>query len=85
MRLKQLPAAVAGSLLTTAISAAPVYQPPGPGLTYGDVSFGQRAFSAMGNPAASAADLDRRGGEANTSIGFSLTGGIEYGNLQDII
>ena len=84
MRLKQLTAAVAGSLLTTAISAAPVYQPPGPGLTYGDVSFGQRAFTAMGNPAASAADLDQRGGEANTSIGFSLTGGIEYGNLQDI-
>ena len=38
----------------------------------------------MGNPAASAADLDQRGGEAKTSIGFSVTGGIEYGNLQDI-
>jgi len=38
----------------------------------------------MGNPAASAADLASRGGEANSSVGFSLTAGIEYGNLQDI-
>ena len=84
MRLNHFIVVVAGSLLTTILSAAPVYQPPGPGLTYGDVSFGQRAFTAMGNPAASAADLDSRGGEAKTSVGFSLTGGVEYGNLQDI-
>ena len=66
VRLNQLMVVVAGSLMSTVLSAAPIYQPPGPGLTYGDVSFGQRAFASMGNPAASAADLDQRGGEAKS-------------------
>ncbi len=65
--------------------AAPVYQPPGTALTYGNVSFGQRTSSPVGNPAANISDLDRRGGEAKTIMGLSVSAGIEYGNVQDIL
>jgi hypothetical protein len=67
-----------------AASATPVYQPPGPNLTYGDVTHGQRVTSAMGNPAAAAANLDRFGEKSTGGMAASLTAGLEYGNVQDI-
>jgi hypothetical protein len=71
-------------LACAAASAAPVYQPPGANLTYGDVSHGHRVSSAMGNPAAAAANLDRFGENATGGMAFSTTAGIEYGNVQEI-
>jgi len=71
---------LAGSLA----QAAPVYQPPGSNLVYGDVTHGGRIQSASSNPAAAAADLAR--GSANARRGTVLSGaaGLEYGNVQNI-
>lgn len=84
IRIRHCAAAFA-ALLSGTVVAAPVYQPPGPTLTYGDVAFGPRASSAMGNPAAGALDLDRRGGETKTTTGLSISAGIEWGNVDDIL
>jgi hypothetical protein len=65
-------------------SGTPVYQPPGANLTYGDVTHGQRVSSAMGNPAAAAANLDRFGEKATGGMAASVTAGLEYGNVQEI-
>ena len=83
--MKQFCIAMAGIFIVVTSFAAPVYQPPGETLTYGDVTFGQRASSAMGNPAAGAVDLDRRGGDAKTTTGLSVSAGIEYGNVDDLL
>ena len=77
--------AVAGSLIMSGASAAPVYQPPGANLVMGDVAFGPRASSTMGNPAAGASELDRLGDDAKTVTGLSISAGIEYGNVDDIL
>ena len=63
---------------------APVYQPPGANLTYGDVTHGQRVTSAMSNPAAAAANLERAGERGSGGMALSATAGIEYGNVQDL-
>jgi len=64
--------------------AAPVYQPPGSNLTYGDVTHGQRVMSASSNPAAAAADVARGGGRSATGTHLSVSAGLEYGNVQEL-
>ena len=64
--------------------AAPVYQPPGANLTYGDVTHGQRVSSAMSNPAAAAANLERAGEKGVGGMAVSAVAGIEYGNVQEL-
>ena len=65
-------------------SAAPVYQPPGANLTYGDVTHGQRIQSASGNPAAAAADLARGDKKRTRGTILSAAAGLEYGNVQNL-
>jgi len=77
--------AVVASVATAAL-AGPVYQPPGANLTYGDVTHGQRASSAAGNPAAAAADVARFEDDDDTpqnSIVISAVAGLEFGNLDE--
>ena len=77
---------VSGMLLvsvTTAL-AAPVYQPAGVNLTYGDVTHGQQFQSASGNPAAAAADLARGDEERTRGTILSAAAGLEYGNVQNL-
>jgi hypothetical protein len=77
--------AVVGSFLASSVLAAPVYQPPGANLVVGHVAFGPRASSTMGNPATGAEELDRLGDKAKTVTGLSVSAGIEYGNVDDIL
>lgn len=76
--------AVAGLLLLGTANAAPVYQPPGSNLTFGDVTHGLRVQSASSNPAAAAADRARVQSAANSGLVFSLAAGLEYGNVQEL-
>ena len=62
--------------------ASPIFQPPGSSLTWGEVSHGQVAGSATGNPAAAAAASDA--GLRKTALGVSASAGLEYGNLQEL-
>ena len=77
-------AALIAALLTGGVQGAPVYQPPGANLTYGDVTHGQRILSAAGNPAAAAAELARAGKEAKSGSHMSVVVGLEYGNVQEL-
>jgi hypothetical protein len=73
-------------LYSAGSSAAPVYQPPGANLTYGDVTHRQRVLSAAGNPAAAAADAARAAAEDTEQRGgvvFSVVAGLEFGNLDE--
>jgi hypothetical protein len=73
------------ALVVGTATAAPVYQPPGSSLTYGDVVHNQRLQSGTTNPAAAAADLWRSretGTDAQSGIVGSMVFGIEYGNLD---
>jgi hypothetical protein len=71
-------------LLVGITQAAPIYQPPGSNLTYGDVTHGQRVLSAVTNPAAAAAEIHRSEDKARTGTMFSLGAGLEYGNVDDL-
>jgi hypothetical protein len=71
-------------LSVTAVSAGPVFQPPGANLTYGDVTHGMRIQSASGNPAAAAADVARGREELTRGTVLSVAGGLEYGNIQNL-
>ena len=64
--------------------AAPLYQPAGSNLTYGDVTHGQRVLSAITNPAAAAAEIGRSEDKARTGTLFSVGAGLEYGNVDDL-
>jgi hypothetical protein len=77
-------AASATALLCGVAAAAPVYQPPGANLTYGDVTHGLRVQSASSNPAAAAADRTRQEGQSTRGTVFSVAAGLEYGNLQEL-
>ena len=72
------------ALVIVAAEAAPVYQPPGSNLTYGDVTHGQRVLSAATNPAAAAAEIHRSDDKARTGTLFSVGAGLEYGNVDDL-
>ena len=74
---------IAGLGADSALGQA-LFQPPGPNLTYGDVTHGMRAQSASTNPAAAAADLARQDDGARSSTIVSAAAGIEYGNIQEI-
>ncbi|MDH4256301.1 MAG: conjugal transfer protein TraF [Gammaproteobacteria bacterium] len=76
--------AASGLMLTTAVAAGPIYQPPGANLTYGDVTHGQRVQSASTNPAAGAADVARRGQKETRGTIFSASAGLEYGNIENL-
>jgi len=80
------PAFVGGLLAICASTAiaGPVFQPPGTNLTYGDVTHGQQAQSASGNPAAAAADRARQTDEPKSGAVISAAGGLEYGNVQNL-
>ncbi len=71
-------------LSVTAALAAPVFQPQGANLTYGDVTHGQRIQSASGNPAAAAADIARGGDKLTRGTVLSIAAGLEYGNIQNL-
>jgi hypothetical protein len=71
-------------LSVTAVSAGPVFQPPGSNLTFGDVTHGQRIRSASGNPAAAAAGMARGDEELTRGTVLSLAVGLEYGNIQNL-
>ena len=66
------------------VAAEPIYQPPGTNLTFGHVAQGQRVNSASNNPAAAALLVQRGGNRFNSGGGVSITGGIEYGNVQEL-
>jgi hypothetical protein len=61
-----------------------LFQPPGPNLTYGDVTHGTRAQSASTNPAAAAADVARQADDARSGTIVSAAAGVEFGNIQEI-
>ena len=85
MKKYRIISAVLGGFVMAGVSAAPVYQPPGANLVMGNVAFGPRASSTMGNPAADAVELDRLGDNAKTVTGLSVSAGIEWGNVDDIL
>jgi len=63
--------------------AVPLYQSPGPNLTYGNVSHSQRIASGSGNPASPAADQSRGGDFAKTSGMLAAGAGVEYGVVNN--
>ncbi len=63
--------------------ATPVYQPPGPNLTYGSSSNNQSIMSSIANPAAAAAVLSKEDSQYRFGI-FSIGAGYEIGNLSDL-
>jgi len=71
-------------LPVTVVLAGPVYQPPGVNLVLGDVTHGQRSQSASSNPAAAAADVARGTDKLTRGTVLSGSGGIEYGNVQEL-
>jgi hypothetical protein len=76
---------IAALLTAESVVAAPVYQPPGSSLTYGDVVHNQRLQSGTTNPAAAAADVWRAGQDgtnAQSGMVGSMVFGIEFGNLD---
>jgi hypothetical protein len=75
---------LAGTLLAGAVTAGPVYQPPGANLTLGNVTHGKRAQSASSNPAAAAADRARAGSQTVRGTVISGSAGLEYGNVQNL-
>ncbi len=80
------PWAIALTVFGHGVSAAPVYQPPGSNLTYGDVTHGQRLSSGTGNPAAAAADAARAadaGDERRFGTVVSAVAGVEFGNVDE--
>ncbi len=71
------------SLLCANAYATPVYQPPGPNLTYGSSSNNQSIMSSVANPAAGAAVLSKEDGQYRFGI-LSIGGGYEVGNVNDL-
>lgn len=84
MNVKQLAAAVALAVAGSATYATPVYHPPGPNLTYGDVSNGQTIMSDITNPAAGAAALKKNGNQYRFGILSSIGVGAEFGQVDDL-
>ncbi len=71
------------SLLCANAYATPVYQPPGPNLTYGSSSNNQSIMSSVANPAAGAAVLSKEDGQYRFGI-LSIGGGYEVGNVNNL-
>jgi hypothetical protein len=71
------------SLLCANAFAAPVYQPPGPSLTFGSTSNNQSVMSSTANPAASLGVLNKENSLYRFGI-ISVGGGYEVGNVNDL-
>jgi len=84
MNMKRLAVAVALAVAAGAANATPVYHPPGPNLTYGDVSNGQTIMSDITNPAAGAAALKRNGNQYRFGVLSSIGVGAEFGEVDDL-
>lgn len=82
--MKRLFCSLALSAVTVAAHAAPVYQPAGPNLTYGNSSNGQRIMSDSTNPSASAVNLDRKGDFTRFGLLTNIGIGLEYGQVDNI-
>jgi len=75
----------AALLATGVATAAPIQQPPGANLVYGDVSRPMGVLPTSSNPAAAAASdalAGEQGGASGT--GLSAAAGLEYGNVQGL-
>lgn len=70
--------------LSASTQAIPLYQSPGPNLTYGDVTHSQRVAISNNNPASPAATQARGGDFAATGAMVAIGAGVEYGNLDNI-
>lgn len=75
--------ATLSSLLCANAFATPVYQPPGPNLTYGSSSNNQSIMSSVANPAAGAAVLGMEDSQYRFGI-LHIGGGYEIGNVNDL-
>ena len=75
--------ATLSSLLCANAFATPVYQPPGPNLTYGSSSNNQSIMSSVANPAAPAAQLGKEDSQYRFGI-IHIGGGYEIGNVNDL-
>lgn len=82
--MKRVFAASALVLAMNAAYADPVYQPPGPNLTYGDVSNGQTIMSAITNPAAAAVGLEKGENQYRFGVLSSIGIGFEYGQVDNV-
>lgn len=69
---------------TVLAQATPLYHPPGPNLTYGEVSNGQTIMSDISNPAAGAAVLKKGGNQYRFGIFSSVGVGMEFGQVDDL-
>ena len=75
---------VAYFLLPASTQAIPLYQAPGPNLTYGDVTHSQRVAISNNNPASPAATQSRGDDFAETGAMIAIGAGLEYGNIDNI-
>lgn len=76
--------ATLSSLLCANAFATPVYQPPGPNLTYGSSSNNQSIMSSIANPAAAAAQLSKEDSQYRFGI-LHIGGGYEIGNVNGLV
>jgi len=75
----------AALLATGVATAAPIQQPPGANLVYGDVSRPTGVLPTSANPAAAAASAALAGEQGSASgTGLSAAAGLEYGNVQGL-
>jgi hypothetical protein len=84
IKTKQLAGAIALAITAATAHATPVYHPPGPNLTYGDVSNGQTIMSDITNPAAGAAALKKNGNQYRFGVLSSIGIGAEFGDVSDL-
>ena len=82
--MKKIFSIAALALAVSTAHAAPVYQPAGPNLTYGNSSNGQRIMSDATNPSASAVSLDRKGDFTRFGLLTNIGIGLEYGQVDNI-
>lgn len=75
--------AVLPVMLCANAMADPVYQPPGPNLTYGSSSNNQSIMSSIANPAAAAAQLGKEDSQYRFGI-LNIGGGYEIGNVNNL-
>jgi hypothetical protein len=84
MNMKRLAIAVALAVSAGSAYATPVYHPPGPNLSYGDVSNGQTIMSDITNPAAGAAVIKKNGNQYRFGVLSSVGVGAEFGQVDDL-
>lgn len=75
--------AALSSMLCANAFATPIYQPPGPNLTYGSSSNNQSIMSSIANPAAAAAQLGKEDSQYRFGL-INIGGGYEFGDVNDL-